>query len=322
MANGFGLKSLLGKIIEKGKLVLVQPTLLFANIKGLKDYEYVVPIDYIGRVDLICLEVYGSMEHIDYLLKYNNISNPFSIDYLDVLKIPNLGANMKVLERPKDKIDNVVRQEFLDKKKLKPKDKRRSEFLQKKYNIKEVLPPNVLKTGFKTFKFSEKEGVPSTIMGAHAQNPEPNTFSKTKKPVDTNLDELAAEYDNAIKDNDVELAEKLKSMSDSINDKINKAKEFSKLNRKQKTPRINTSGINYKGKNISEADVQKSVQKVYDDAGNYIGTESILEALNVDDDKMTITITKTLVKPDGTVETEQTTRYTKTDSFGEIPDKD
>tara|TARA_Y100000385_G_scaffold291952_1_gene374536 strand:+ start:9564 stop:10523 length:960 start_codon:yes stop_codon:yes gene_type:complete len=317
MANGFGLKSLLGKIIEKGKLVLVQPTLLFANISGLKDYEYVVPIDYIGRIDLICLEVYGSMEHIDYLLKYNNISNPFSIDYLDILKIPNLGATMKVLERPKDKIDNVVRQEFLDKKKLKPKDQRRSEFLKKKYNIKEVLPPNVLKSGFKTYKFSEKEGVPSTIMGAQAQNPEPNTFSKekTNKQKDTELDELSLEYKNAIKEGDIELADKLKLIAERLKEK----KDKFKLNRK---PRMNTTGIDYKGKNKSEADVKKHVRKVYDDAGNYVGTESILESLNVDDDKMTITITTTLVKPDGTVETKQITRYTKPDEFGEIPDID
>ena len=316
-ARELGLKTLLNKIVENGKLLLVNPTLLFANKKALQTYEYTVPFEYKGRPDLICLDVYDSMEHIDYLLKFNNISNPFSIDYLDVLQIPNIGGTLKTLERPKDVIDNVVRQEFLDKKKLKPKDQRRSDFLKKKYNIKEVLPPNVLKTGFKTFKFVKIEDEMATIMGAQAQNPEPNIKKSNKvleKLNNISLEEAAADSkitEIASKDPEKltkgEIA-KLNKSGISVDD----LKEIEKINKE-----VGVS-IDYDGKNVSDSETTKNTIKKFDTNGNYMGTESTITAKNVDDDKLTVTETKTLVKPDGTVETTQTTTFKKADDFGKL----
>ena len=318
-----GLKTLLNKIIENGKLLFVNPTVFFANKEALQTYEYTVPFEYKGRPDLICLDVYDSMEHIDYLLKFNNISNPFSIDYLDVLQIPNIGGTLKTLERPKDRVDNIVRQEFLDKKKLKPKDQRRSEFLQKKYNIKEVLPPNVLKTGFKTFKFVKTEDETATVMGAQAQNPQPN-IKKSKKileklnnisleeaATDSKITEIASKDPEKLTKGEIA---KLNKSGISVDD----LKEIEKINKDAGISMEGDGVVSYDGKNASDAETVKSTIKKFDTNGNYMGTESIITSKNVDDDKLTVTETKTLIKPDGTVETTQTTTFKKADNFGKL----
>jgi len=168
------LRSILDKIVEAGRLILTQPTMLFinkGNIKVIK--EHYVTSDEQGRIDLICLDYYNTDEHMDYLLKFNGISDPFSIKEGDILKIPVIGNNFKALERPEESKDNIVRQEFLDTKRLTPKDQKRVEFLKKKHKLKEVLPPNVLKTGYKTFKFTERDGEKATEFGMGAMLPEP-----------------------------------------------------------------------------------------------------------------------------------------------------
>ena len=89
------------------------------------------------------------MEHIDYLLKFNNISNPFSIDYLDVLQIPNIGGTLKTLERPKDRVDNIVRQEFLDKRNLNQKIREGLSFFKRNIILKKFYRLMFLKQGLK-----------------------------------------------------------------------------------------------------------------------------------------------------------------------------
>lgn len=66
-------------------------------IKQSFSYKSEVPIDrkvlvtseYVMRPDLISLSVYGSSNYLDYILKYNGISNPFSIDEYQILFIPD-----------------------------------------------------------------------------------------------------------------------------------------------------------------------------------------------------------------------------------------
>ena len=204
------LRSILDKIVEAGRLILTQPTMLFinkGNIKVIK--EHYVTSDEQGRIDLICLDYYNTDEHMDYLLKFNGISDPFSIKEGDILKIPVIGNNFKALERPEESKDNIVRQEFLDTKRLTPKDQKRVEFLKKKHKLKEVLPPNVLKTGYKTFKFTERDGEKATEFGMGAMLPEPVKPKKDKIRVSKGLGNVADEnwkkvdpaiFDKGIKD--------------------------------------------------------------------------------------------------------------------------
>ena len=61
---------------------------------------YKVPRDYVMRPDLISKAVYNNSLYAEIVLKYNGISNPFTIDEDDVILIPNL-------ESAKDKIKQV-----------------------------------------------------------------------------------------------------------------------------------------------------------------------------------------------------------------------
>ena len=325
----FNFKSIVNKIKEGGKLLLVVPTMVFRDKKAIKCTEHVVKVDEAGRPDLICLEHYGNEEYVDYLLKYNNISDPFSIAYLDVIKIPILSFDWGGIDRPKGAVENIVRQEFISNKKLKPKDQRRVDFLKKKYGIKEVLPPNVLKTGFKTFKFMEVDGESATVMGAQAQNPESNAKKRKKSLGNVHTDKIAA----TVKE-DKELSKIASKDVETLTDKeiaklankgisVKDLKEIDKANVEAGVISNETESVeSYDGKNMNDNDSTKTIQKKFDSNGKYIGTESTIESKNVDDDKLTVTVTKTLIMPDGTVETTQTTSFQKAKSFGEIEGKD
>lgn len=49
-----------------------------------------VPYNMIMRMDLISYSQYGTDEYTDLLLKYNDISNPFTLNYNDILFIPTI----------------------------------------------------------------------------------------------------------------------------------------------------------------------------------------------------------------------------------------
>ena len=172
-------KTILDKLIEGGKLILAQPTFIFKDDE-VPFSEYVVKNTDAGRIDLIAEEYYGSAVDLESILKFNGISDPFSINEGDVLKMPIDDAVIKKLERPSIAISNIVRQEFIDGKKLTKKDKRRIDFLKKKYNLKEVLPPNMLKSGFKNFELRKEEGEDVIKMGMGVSTPE-SSFSAPKK---------------------------------------------------------------------------------------------------------------------------------------------
>ena len=53
---------------------------------------YRVPKDYVMRPDLISKSVYNNSIYAEIILKYNGISNPFSIDEGDIILIPDLGS--------------------------------------------------------------------------------------------------------------------------------------------------------------------------------------------------------------------------------------
>jgi hypothetical protein len=51
-----------------------------------------------------------------------------------------------------------------------------------------------------------------------------------------------------------------------------------------------------------------------DDDGNKVGNQSITQSEQIEGDKVTKTITKTIVKPDGSSETTQTVTFSKYES--------
>lgn len=113
------------------------------------------------RPDLLSKSAYGSFEYWDFILKYNGISNPFSIGPDDIFLIPSLD-DMHEQIAPDGSPNNVaesVRQQYIDVSKaaqIDPKlaemEKKRREAQIKKANgigvpSKNNLPPNIAEAG-------------------------------------------------------------------------------------------------------------------------------------------------------------------------------
>lgn len=310
-------KTVIDKIVEGGKLILAQPTFMFKDKKNVPFSEYIVKDTDIGRIDLIAEERYGSNTDIEYILKFNGISDPFSINEGDVLKIPIDGSTIKKLERPVVAISNIVRQEFIEGKKLTKKDKRRIDFLKKKYNIKEVLPPNMLKSGFKNFELKKENGEDVIKMGMGASTPESSFSAPKKKAKKVSVNESEADS----------ISKKIKS---GANEELTDA-EIAKLeNSGIKSSNISNISTNiskkasklattFDGKEIgnrgnTSSNFTANMSDALDDDGNKVGNQSVTQSEQIEGDKVTKTVTKTIVKPDGSSETTQTVTFSKYES--------
>lgn len=303
-------KTVIDKIVEGGKLILAQPTFMFKDKKNVPYSEYIVKDTDIGRIDLIAEEQYGSNTDIEYILKFNGISDPFSINEGDVLKIPVDGSTIKKLERPAVAISNIVRQEFIEGKKLTKKDKRRIDFLKKKYNLKEVLPPNMLKSGFKNFELKKENGEDVIKMGMGASTPETSFSAPKNKSKKISVNESEAES----------ISKKIES---GANEELTDA-EIAKLensgikssNISKKASKLATT---FDGKEIgnrgnTSSNFTANMSDALDDDGNKVGNQSVTQSEQIEGDKVTKTITKTIVKPDGSSETTQTVTFSKYES--------
>ena len=149
-------ESLNNKEVNNGKLRLTEPSILFSDNVGYIA-THTVTLDEVCRPDLISDKYYRSTDYVDYILKYNKISNPFSIAEGDTLLIPDVDAvkltwkRVKPSEYQSEQMDSI-RAQFLDTKRLPVKDAKRVEYLKKKAakiknGSKEILPPNILKSG-------------------------------------------------------------------------------------------------------------------------------------------------------------------------------
>ena len=160
------LKSLYNKTKDTVKLVLTQPTMIFRNIVGAEIVaEHIVRDDDIVRPDRIALLYYGDHSKLDMILKFNNISDPFSLMPGETIFVPSPTTAYYKLERPGAYEENIVKQQFIDTKRLSKKDQKRVEALKKKYNKETLLPPNVIPVGKKNYEFDGSE----VRMGAQVQ---------------------------------------------------------------------------------------------------------------------------------------------------------
>lgn len=188
-------RSLKRKKADQEKIHLAQPTMIFNIDKSSVSYrEHIVKEDEVTRPDLISIEYYGGEQHVDYILKWNGISDPFSLSPGDVLQIPPAGLAISSLERPTGFVEenNPIKNQFMQAKndRLPKKDQRRLDALKKKYNKETLLPPNVIQTGKKNYKF-DKEG--NIILGAQAQNADVNPAN-----LDPVVEEILAEISSPL----------------------------------------------------------------------------------------------------------------------------
>lgn len=140
------------KRVSNDKVILSEPTLVF--VKNITVIAYhTVTEDEAMRVDKIANKYYGRFEAFDRILKWNGIANPFSIAPGMILEIPDPNGQTFKWEKPLE-IENPVRQQFLDAKRMSKQDLKRLEFLKnrssnKPNGSKQNLPPNMLKSGEK-----------------------------------------------------------------------------------------------------------------------------------------------------------------------------
>jgi hypothetical protein len=145
----------INKSVIGDKLRISDPTLVFFNDIYVIT-THTVAEDEVCRIDLISLKYYRSENYIDYILKYNGISNPFSITLGDILEIPSNDAVLiktvpiKAIDAIEDLLN--IRDQFISTKRLTVKEAKRVEYLTRKASKKsngssQILPPNLLKDG-------------------------------------------------------------------------------------------------------------------------------------------------------------------------------
>jgi len=141
---------------NEDKLLLAQPTMLFGSLDP-EEYtlvaSHIVKDDEIVRPDLLAVQYYGSDAGLDIILKFNGISDPFSIMPGETIYVPLDTIPYYKLESPGMYEENPIKQQFIDTKRLSKTDQRRIEALKKKYNKETLLPPNVIPVGKKTYEF-------------------------------------------------------------------------------------------------------------------------------------------------------------------------
>ena len=139
------------------------------------------------RPDLVAHSIYSDQSSADLLLKYNAISNPFSLYEGQILGIPNQSDLANLLKEPKvindisdieiDEVETI----FIDPKNA--QDKKRLEMLKKQNKGREVLPSNVNKKGDKNVKVKDGKIVFGEDVTSINRNdcPEPISRANLKK---------------------------------------------------------------------------------------------------------------------------------------------
>lgn len=99
---------------------------------------YIVPKEFEMRMDLVCNDIYDSMEYVDFLLWINRIINPFNIKQGMELIFPQPDIIPKFYAKKDNQRE--VQDALLNKGKAKRKDKNRSKFREQK---RRAIPPTV-----------------------------------------------------------------------------------------------------------------------------------------------------------------------------------
>jgi len=110
---------------------------------------------HLCRLDLLSYEAYQSIDYVDVIMKFNQITNPFSMQIHDLIVCPTkASANRFYQQEPmrNDKLILDTKALFIDPSRASQKDKARLEQLQKiadkrKNGSREIKPANLLKTG-------------------------------------------------------------------------------------------------------------------------------------------------------------------------------
>jgi hypothetical protein len=133
---------------------LISATFSFEKIDGYSQGFVRVQEEEAMRPDLISVRLYANQNYYETLLKYNGISNPFSLAPNDILLTPpfksletSIVPPKNILEKGEEKVASNETK-LLDPKTV--KDKKRLQALKDK--VKEIVPPNVNTEGNRNIK--------------------------------------------------------------------------------------------------------------------------------------------------------------------------
>ena len=129
-----------------------------------KIFDYILGVEFIDentemRPDLISLKWYGSADHIDIILKCNNIFNPFSIQAEDMLIIPQLRSDEAILRKLGTVTTSQLINNYIDPAQMTAESKNKLSALiakgkDRKNRLKNPLPPNMIQSGVTVKKYT------------------------------------------------------------------------------------------------------------------------------------------------------------------------
>jgi len=110
---------------------------------------------HLCRLDLLSYEAYQSIDYVDVIMKFNQITNPFSMQINDIIVFPTKASVNRFYQQEALRNDKLIldtKALFIDPSRASKKDKARLEQLQKiadkrKNGSKEIKPANLLKSG-------------------------------------------------------------------------------------------------------------------------------------------------------------------------------
>jgi hypothetical protein len=114
---------------------LYDPT--FKLETGINLRQFVVGPEQVMRIDLVCNEIYKSVNQVDFLCDLNNIDNPLNVKEGDVILYPNFDAISYYRVTITD--NNDARAKLLNVNKSTKRDNNRQKYVEQNF----ALPPNV-----------------------------------------------------------------------------------------------------------------------------------------------------------------------------------
>jgi hypothetical protein len=116
---------------------------------------FLVEDKHICRPDMVSFDAYGSVEYVDIILKFNHISNPFSMELYDLIVVPKLNTAIRFYKKDPlktEKMLNDTKGLFVDPSRASKKDQERLKLLKEiakksKNGSSEIKPTNLLRDG-------------------------------------------------------------------------------------------------------------------------------------------------------------------------------
>jgi hypothetical protein len=110
---------------------------------------------HLCRIDQISYEAYRSIDYVDVIMKFNQITNPFSMNLYDIIVCPTIESANRFYQQEallNTRLILDTKSLFIDPSRASKQDAARLEQLQKiaekrKNGSREIKPANLLKTG-------------------------------------------------------------------------------------------------------------------------------------------------------------------------------